>query len=108
VQATAWASYAPRPWISLALRLAGSSLGSIQGSDPMIRAPVQTADPANYGGEQVSLHAGVQLAATHGALRGHRLALEFGAPLHRDLNGPQMELDRTLTVGYQYTWGGTQ
>jgi hypothetical protein len=35
------------------------------------------------------------------ARRRHRLALELGAPIYQDLNGPQMETDWMLTVGWQ-------
>ena len=37
-----------------------------------------------------------QEAAAH-----YRLALEIGAPVYQDLNGPQMAGDWMLTLGYQ-------
>ena len=75
--------------------------GKIDGNDAAIRAPVQTADPANHGGETVEALFGVNLAGSSGWARGQRLALEIGLPLHRDLNGPQMETDLTVTLGWQ-------
>ena len=36
-----------------------------------------------------------------GALRGHRLALGPGAPVHQDLDGPQLETDWMATLGWQ-------
>ena len=33
---------------------------------------------------------------------GHRLALELGMPIHQDLDGPQMETDYRVMVGWQY------
>ncbi|MEL6980295.1 MAG: transporter [Pseudomonadota bacterium] len=104
IHGTAWASYAPEPWISLSGRLIGTSKGAIDGRDPNIAAPVQTADPDNYGGETVEFGVGVNLAGSEGWLRGHRIGAEFVAPLYRDLNGPQMETDWTLTVGYQFAF----
>ncbi|MEM0922863.1 MAG: transporter [Pseudomonadota bacterium] len=101
VEATAWASYSPVPWISFSGRVLGSHLGSIDGQDPLIVAPVQTADPDNYGGTQVSLLAGINLVGQSGFWRNQRLAFEFGRPVYRDLNGPQLETDWTLTLGYQ-------
>ncbi|GMG83215.1 transporter [Paralimibaculum aggregatum] len=98
---TAWASYSPRPWISVSGRVAGRHLGRIDGIDRHIMAPVQTADPDSYGGRTVSLLAGINLAGQSGYLRGHRLALEVGVPVYQDLNGPQMETDWTVTLGYQ-------
>ena len=100
-EATAWAAYEPKPWISFSARLKGSTLGRIDGADPMIAAPVQTADPANQGGEVIEALFGVNLAGSRGALKGHRLAVEVGKPLYRNLNGPQLETDLTLTVGWQ-------
>jgi len=103
-EATAWLAYQWEPWISTSLRVAGSSEGKIEGMDPNIMGPVQTADPDNYGGERVDLFAGVNLVGQTGDLRGHRLAFEIGAPVYQDLNGPQMETDWTVTVGWQKAW----
>jgi hypothetical protein len=97
-----WASYALRDWISLSGRLEFSTMGEINGRDANIVAPVQTADPNNYGGEQIDLKFGLNLIVQTGWMRGHRLAIEGGIPLMQDLNGPQMEMDYTLTVGWQY------
>ena len=36
--------------------------------------------------------------------RGQRVAIEGGIPLMQDLNGPQMETDYTITVGWQYAF----
>lgn len=97
-----WASYAFCDWISLSGRLKFSTMGEINGRDANIVAPVQTADPNNYGGEQIDLKFGLNLIGQTGWMRGHRLAIEGGIPLMQDLNGPQMETDYTLTVGWQY------
>lgn len=98
---TAWAAYQWAPWISTSLRVDAMTQDSISGIDPLIVAPVQTADPDNYGGERVDLFFGVNLAGQSGALRGHRLAFEIGTPVYQDLNGPQMETDWMATVGWQ-------
>ncbi len=100
---SAWIGYAPASWISTSLRLAGEIRGDIDGIDPNIVAPVQTADPLNYGGERLDLLLGINLVGQDGALHGHRLGFEIGFPLHQDLNGPQMERDWTLTIGWQKT-----
>lgn len=101
LEGTAWLAFEPRPWVSVSGRLKAKTQGQIDGIDPNIMAPVQTADPDNHGGETVEALFGVNLAGSEGWKRGHRLALEFGVPLHRDLNGPQMETDYTLTLGWQ-------
>ena len=99
--ATAWMAYEPAYWISFSGRLKAESKGSIEGQDAVIIAPVQTANPDNHGGETLDLLLGINLAGQTGALKGHRLALEYGVPLSRDLNGPQLETDSTLTLGWQ-------
>lgn len=100
-EATAWLAYEPRPWVSFSGRLKARSVGQIDGDDPLIRAPVQTADPANHGGETVEALLGVNLAGQTGWQKGHRIAAELGLPVMRDLNGPQMETDLTFTLGWQ-------
>ena len=103
-QITAWLSYQWRPWLSASTRLSYHHQGRIKGMDPNIRAPVQTANPDNHGGHNVRLHFGLNLAGQTGRLRGHRLAFEAGIPLHRDLNGPQMQTGLTITAGWQYAF----
>ena len=101
VKANVWGSVQPAPWISLSGRLEAMTLDRISGIDPLIRGPVQTADPRNYGGDFVTAYLGVNTIVQNGALRVHRFALEAGMPVYQDLNGPQMERDWTLTLGWQ-------
>lgn len=98
---TAWTSYQPGPWVSLSGRIEAKTVGRIDGIDPNIVAPVQTADPPNYGGETVALYGGLNPVAQHGAMHGHRFAIEAGLPVYQNLNGPQMKGDWTLTAGWQ-------
>ena len=100
-EATAWAAYEPAPWVSVSARLRGATIGQIDGQDPLIAAPVQTADPENHGGEVVEALVGVNFAGQTGLIKGHRLAIEVGKPLYRNLNGPQLETDLTLRIGWQ-------
>jgi len=105
-QATAWASWSPVAAWSFSARAKARVWGEIEGRDGRIGAPVQTANPANYGGETLEAGLGVNWAGQAGVLRGHRFAAEALLPLHRDLNGPQMETDWSLTLGWQYAFGG--
>ena len=98
---TAWVSQQIQPWISVSGRMEAKTLGRIDGIDALIRGPVQTANPLNYGGETVSLFGGVNMVGQRGMWRGHRLAVEVGAPVHQDLNGVQMETDWSVMVGWQ-------
>lgn len=101
---TNWVAYQFAPWISASFRTAYTSQGDIDGIDPNIIAPVQTANPENYGGEKFELFGGINTVITQGPLKGHRFAIEAGAPVYQDLNGPQMETDWTLITGWQYAF----
>lgn len=105
---TAWLARDLAPWLSGSLRAEAATQGRIEGRDGAIAGPVQTADPDNYGGETVTLALGANLIAPSGPLAGHRLAVEGGLPLYRDLNGPQLETDWTLTIGWQKAFGGSR
>lgn len=100
-EATGWVSYRAAQGISLSLRAKGGTRGRIDGVDPAIMGPAQSADPDLYGGERVDLIAGVNLVGTHGALTGHRLGIELGKPVYQSLNGPQLAGDWNLMVGWQ-------
>ena len=101
---TAWGSVLWMPWLSTSLRLLDRIGGSIDGIDDEIVGPVQTADPENYGGQRLDVLLGVNLVGPSGWLRGHRISIEAGVPVYQDLNGPQLETDWTLTVGYQFAF----
>ncbi len=103
-EVTAWASYLWEDAFSTSVRLKGSSLGSIDGMDRRIRAPVQTANPKFQGGKRLDLLFGVNMVAQSGDLRGHRLAFEFGTPIYQKLNGPQLEGDWSAMLGWQYAF----
>ncbi len=100
-EASAWASYRPAQWISLSGRVKALRISRIDGIDPAIVGPVQTANPDFQGGERIDFIAGINMVATHGALAGHRLGIELGKPVYQDLNGPQLAGDWTLTAGWQ-------
>ncbi|MFP6682723.1 MAG: hypothetical protein VCB07_11040 [Gammaproteobacteria bacterium] len=101
---TGWLSYSPCDWISGSIRIEFDTMGTIDGRDSQIVAPVQTADPDNYGGDKVNLKLGLNFSALTGWLQGQRIAIEGGIPLKQDLNGPQMETDFTLTAGWQFAF----
>ena len=103
-RADVWGSYQWASWISTSLRLGAQTEGRIRGIDPQIAVPNQTADPDNYGGEQVDLSLGLNLAGQGGDLRNLRIALEATAPVYQNLNGPQMQTDLIFTLGVQYAW----
>jgi len=100
----AWAQYSPRPWFSFSGRLAWETRDRIDGIDPNIVGPVQTANPDFYGGDWFLGYLGMNFAGQTGWMRSQRLALEIGLPIEQDLNGPQMETDTRFVAGWQYAF----
>ena len=101
-QVTGWGSYSWNPAVSASLRFTARTIAEVDGIDPRIVAPVQTADPAFQGGDRVDVGLGLNFSGQQGSWRGLRAAIEIGLPVHQDLNGPQMEADWMLTVGVKY------
>lgn len=98
---SAWVSYdVLRNW-STSLRVTAETEEAIDGIDSSVVAPVQTADPDNYGGEHATISLGSNYVFSNGALKDHRLAFEVSVPVHQDRNGVQMERDWGFTLGWQ-------
>ncbi len=101
---TAWLQYLLADPVSISFRYTKESQDSLNGRDQNIMAPVQTANPDNYGGERDWLSIGMNIVGQQGVLRGHRLAFEYAMPQSQNLNGLQMEADNMLVLGYQYAF----
>ena len=94
--------------ISTSLRLDGQAWGNYDGADPRIARTnpmgvpiVATAQPDLRGGSRLDLGVGGNYIFTNGMLKNHRIALEFLLPIQQNLDGPQLETDWTVTVGWQ-------
>ncbi len=102
---TGWAAKPVTPWLSLSLRLQGIEWDNIDGSDddisPMMETMNPVMNPDQLGGQRVDGLVGINLLGTNDSLKGHRLAFEYGIPLHQDLDGPQLETDSNLIIGWQ-------
>ncbi|MDP6355583.1 MAG: transporter [Planctomycetota bacterium] len=102
---TVWGAKKWANWVSTSLRLNGQSWGNIDGQDDDLNpAMVPTADPDRRGGERIDLSLGVNLYGREGRVKDHRLGVEVGTPIYQSLDGPQLETDWMLTVGWQYAW----
>ena len=60
--------------------------------------------PDHQGRDLTSIGMGLNYYFQSGALQGHRIAAEWETPLDQKVNGVQLELDSTWTVGWQYAW----
>ncbi len=96
-----WGGYQWTKNVGTSLRVSAMTQDEIDGIDPNIVLPVQTADPENYGGEIVEASVGLNLKGTEGWTSGHEIGFEVGLPLYQDLNGPQMERDYQFTLGWK-------
>ncbi len=99
---TGWVAHALDESASVSLRVAHSIRNDIRGDDPDLSPTiVPTADASRQGGERTDVFLGMNLQGTEGAFTGHRFSFEFGLPVYQRLHGPQLEVDRTLTLGWQ-------
>ena len=61
-------------------------------------------DPDHQGRDLTSVGLGLNYYFQSGALKGHRIAAEWETPIHQKVNGVQLELDSSWTLGWQYAW----
>ena len=104
-----WAAKPVAPWVSLSLAAYKTWWSDIHGSaEDLTISPRMNpaADPDARGGQRLDVGVGINLLGRHGALKGHRLAFEYRAPVHQSLHGPQMETDHSFTLGWQKAFGG--
>lgn len=104
LHASTWVSYTFADSASAHLRVNGYFWQNIRGADPQLNsAMVPTADPKLRGGERIDLGIGVNLfASDDGPLSGHRLSCEFAVPIYQSLDGPQLETEWTIKIGWNW------
>lgn len=104
VNLSVWAARVLNKSFSVSARLNALDWANVDGADselaPMPTVP--TKNPDLRGGQRVDALIGVNYVAH--SLNHLRFALEVGAPIFQDLDGPQLEADLVLTLGTQYTF----
>ncbi len=108
---TTWFGWNWSEWISSSVRLNYDLWGNIDGQDDRIARTnpigiplVPTAEPDRRGGQRLDLLLGVNLYIRDGFLKGHRFAIEGGMPIWQKLEGPQLETDWIIQVGWQFAF----
>ena len=81
------------------LRFKFQDIQPIDGFNENIKAPVQTANPLNYGGQTLQLGIGINIMLPKGSV-----GLEAYKPISRDLNGPQMGMNWGMQAGYHLSF----
>ena len=66
--------------------------------NPML---VPTVRETLRGGDRIDVPLGLNYYFADGPLKGHRIAAEYTIPVWQDLNGPQLQSDGVLTIGWQ-------
>ncbi len=99
-----WAGYRWIPGVTTTFRVEGDIADRIHGADPEIMGLMQGSNPYFYGGERINLLGGLEVSGAPIGLKNVSLALEGGAPVYQDLNGPQMgeawQITGALHVGF--------
>lgn len=102
---TAWGARKLTDWLSLSGRTDGQKWDNIRGADPgQNRLAAATKDPKRQAGERVDLLGGLNLYIPRGFLKGQRIAVEGGAPVYQALDGPNLQTDWQVRVGWQWVF----
>ena len=100
---TAWASYMVMgDWVALSARVVYEEWGDVTGFDPETDGLEDPrANPFATGGIRTQIPFVVTLHVREGVLEGHRFSVEYFQPIHEDLNGPQLQAENTVVLGWQ-------
>ena len=102
VSLTGWIQQELARRTSISFRFTHQRRDVIQGRNTAISAPVQTANPANYGGHVSEVGIGLnQVLSIFPGAHSDRIGIELLYPVQQNLNGPQMKSGLTFQIGYQ-------
>lgn len=103
LEVNGWVAYRLTDRISASARARYLTWGDVEGADPAFMNPmmVPTVRRDLRNGTRLEIPLGINYHIPEGALAGHRLAVEMALPVYQDLDGPQLETDWVLTVGWQ-------
>lgn len=105
-----WAGFRASDWASVAVGGKYSTWDNIKGYERAVDLfeTLAYSSPAferGQAGSRIDIPLAVNFIFPEGPLAGHRLALEFLAPVQQDLEFIQMRHDWTLTVGWRKAFG---
>ncbi len=104
---TGWLNRRLNDWSSASVRLTATGWENVDGRDTRMPAmpngmPMAgAADPGAQGGTRLDLSLGLNFWSTSS---GARFAVEAGAPVYQNLDGPQLGTEWFVTAGLQFSW----
>ena len=111
IEASTWIARRFNNSVSGSFRVKSLTWGNYDGRDPRLATlpiptgfGVPTADPNRRGGTRLELLMGVNYYCRSGWFKGHRINVEGGLPVYQNLEGPQLETDWALTIGWEYAF----
>ncbi len=109
VDATVWGARKITDSLSASVKIDHTCQEEIDGSDSridalnnMMKSP--SLETESQGRDLTSVGLGLNYYFQSGALKGHRIAAEWETPINQKVNGVQLELDSSWTLGWQYAW----
>jgi len=104
-EATLWGARKITDSLSASAKFDYSSQSKVDGEDTrMMKMMSPALNPNSQGRDITTLGIGLNYYFQDGGLKGHRIAAEWETPLDQKVNGVQLELDSTWTLGWQYAW----
>ncbi len=102
-EVSGWGARKITNWASGSIRLVWDQWLDIHGADSVLNpAMVPTADPNLRAGRSLMVMLGVNVFAEEGRLKGLRGAIEGGIPAYQHLDGPQLEMDWSLSFTLEW------
>ena len=96
-----WIQYPFSEQVSVSTRLKIIDQDVLSGRNPLIMAPVQTANPKNYGGTEVFLGLGMNINFDSFLGGNDSIGIEILKPVDQNKNNLQMKTDYHIIIGYQ-------
>jgi len=104
-EATLWGARKITDSLSASAKFDYSSQSEVDGKDSRMNEAMSPAlNPNSQGRDITTFGLGLNYYFKDGGLSGHRLAAEWETPIDQKVNGVQLELDSTWTLGWQYAW----
>jgi hypothetical protein len=100
-----WAAYKWLNWISTSVRIEDTYTSLINGNDAqLVMANEPSANPANYGGQLVNAHGGLNFYFNRGFLSNSKLSVEYGIPVYQFVNGIQLGTKSTINASWMFSF----